>query len=366
MLTTIPMENLMSFNLNVKAFFFNAKTDYLPYYKNFSISLSEESTAKDILEEIQTQNENFAFPQLNLVFKINDLVLDKNTAVSAIVKRLGTDLKIDPVNSYRSNNGLIINNDDFKKSFELLAPYTTDKNKVYYKTLYTLHYASETENFDREYIGDAILVLAHKMITEGNEHKRDILNAISTPNSGLLDCEYENNLFDAQDHTDTIASLKSMLSSDDNEHPSLLDMIKARFTKVTPSVDKAVVKRDAITIDDLLEKQVAYYGGLNPNDKITQTISKLGISTVSMTRAHKLSGTNILTDNKNLALTKAGTTLLDAFDAGAEVLIVEDEASYEMFSRHFSKIESVIGRKMIGLELQSSSDFLSQLESIEA
>jgi succinate dehydrogenase/fumarate reductase-like Fe-S protein len=367
MLITIPMENLMSYNLNVKAFFFNAKTDYLPYYKNFAMSLSEESVAKDIVEEIQAQNENFAFPQLNLIFKINDLVVDEETTVSAIVGRLGSDLKIDPVNTYRSNNGLIINNDDFMKSFELLAPYASEEDKAYYKTLYALHYASETENFDRDYIGDAILVLAHKMITEGSEYKKEILHAITSAHSGLLDCEYENNLFDAQDHTQTIALLKAMISLNDNDGlPSLWDMIRAGFAKAIPSEKRTNISEDTIAIEDLEEKQVAYYAGLNSNPEVMETIANAGISSVDITRVHKLSGASILSTNKNLALTKAGTTLLEAFDAGAEVLIVENEATYTMFSSYFDEIESVIGRKMIGLELISARDFLSQLESVKA
>ncbi|HHD79030.1 MAG TPA: hypothetical protein ENK98_05275, partial [Epsilonproteobacteria bacterium] len=62
----------MSHKINVKAFFFNAKTDYFPYYKNFTLLLAEGAVAKDILVAIQAQNENFSYPELNLIFKIND------------------------------------------------------------------------------------------------------------------------------------------------------------------------------------------------------------------------------------------------------------------------------------------------------
>ena len=198
----------MSKKLNIRAFFFNAKTDYLPYYKNFTLKVDETATAKDLLGLIQEQNENFSYPKQKLIMKINGLVVDAKEQVSTIVERLGTDLIIEPVNSYRSNDGLKINDDDFLKSYALLEPYASEADLKYYKTLYALHYASETENFDRSYIGDAILVLAHKMISEGNEHKEAILEAITSADSGLLDCEYENNLFNAQDHSETIESLK--------------------------------------------------------------------------------------------------------------------------------------------------------------
>jgi hypothetical protein len=352
----------MSHKLSVKAFFFNAKTDYLPYYKNFTLTLADDAIAKDILIAIQAENENFAYPELNLVFKINDLIVEEDTPVASIVEKLGTTLKVDPANSYRSNNGLIINNDDFMKSFDLLAPYATESDKKYYKTLYALHYASETEKFDREYIGDAILVLAHKMISEGNEHKTEILNAITSAHSGLLDCEYENNLFNPQYHTAAITALKDMVKNNDNEHPSLLDMIKERFVKNedTPSPKKEV-KRESITIEGLEEKQIAYYSGNSNNRPMYQLLEESDIAIVNFSRAHKLSGLSIVEDNKALALTKAGTTLLEAFDAGAEVVVIDDNATYDMMQNNFSAIENTIGRKMIGLELINTEDFVAQL-----
>ncbi|HHE06052.1 MAG TPA: hypothetical protein ENK90_02910 [Epsilonproteobacteria bacterium] len=361
----------MSHKINVKAFFFNAKTDYLPYYKNFTLLLAEGAVAKDILVAIQAQNENFSYPELNLIFKINDLIVEEDTPLNNIVDKLGTTLKIDPANSYRSNNGLIINNDDFMQSYELLAPYATDADKQYYKTLYALHYASESENFNRNYIGDAILVLAHKMISEGSEHKTEILNAITSADSGLLDCEYENNLFNAQDHTASITALKEMVKNDDNDSDarSLLERIKARFgsqeeTIVSTSLSSTTQKTNHTKLDNIMDKTVAYYAGNTDNTAMYQLLEESDIATVNFSRAHKLAGVSIVEDDPTLAFKKAGVTLLDAFDAGAEIVIIEDNATYDMMKNHFSDIERVIGRKMIGLELISAEDFVEQLNSV--
>jgi len=356
----------MSHTLNVKAFFFNAKTDYLPYYKNFKLSLKNDAVAKDILIAIQTKNDNFSYPELNLIFKINDLLVEEDTPISKIINKLGTTLKIDPANSYRANNGLIINNDDFMQSYALLAPYATDSDKKYYKTLYALHYASETENFDHNYIGDAILVLAYKMIQEGNKHKTEILNAITSVDSGLLDCEYENNLFNVQDHTATINTLKDMVKNNDissNEF-SLFERIKARFGNQEEKVVSTVStkqKRSPTKIDHIIDKKVAYYAGNADDTIMNQLLKELNISTVDFSRSHKLVGVSIVEDNPTLAFKKAGVTLLDAFDSGAEVVVIEDNATYTMMKNNFSAIEKVIGRKMIGLELISSEDFKNQL-----
>ncbi|UPT78503.1 hypothetical protein MN086_04980 [Sulfurovum sp. XGS-02] len=352
----------MSYKLEIRAFFFNAKTDYLPYYKNFTIDLNDDATAKDLLVKIKEENENFSFPKQKLVMKINGLVVEAKQPVSALVERLGTSLQIDPVNSYRSNDGLKINDSDFMESFELLAPYTSESDLKYYKTLYALHYASETENFDREYIGDAVLVLAHKMITEGSEHKEAILEAITSVNSGLFDCEYENNLFNAQDHSTAIAELKAMVKPD--EGPSLCETLMARFSK--KEVEAVAATRAGETIENLEEKQVAHYHGPASHDVIHELVAQKGMKGVHFSRSGKLAGLEILEENKALALKKAGAILLDAYDRGAEVLVVEDVDVLDMFKKNFTAIEKTIGRKIRGLELISTNDFVSQLNSIAA
>jgi len=356
----------MSHKLELRAFFFNAKTDYLPYYKNFNIKVDAEATAKDLLAKIQEKNENFSYSKQKLVFKINGLVVDAKQSVSELVERFGTSLLIDPVNSYRSNDGLKINDDDFMQSFELLAPYASESDLKYYKTLYALHYASETENFDREYIGDAVLVLAHKMISEGSEHTEAILEAITSVHSGLLDCEYENNLFNAEDHTAAINELKAMVKPE--KTPSFMEKLAARFSKKVEEKVQAPVSKKAETIENLENKQIAYYLGLSTQKTkvIQQMIASIGANEVSFSRTRKLSGLSILEDNKTLAFKKAGTTLLDAYDSGAEVLVVEDLDVLDMFKKNFSDIEKIIGRKIIGLELISVEDFITQACSIEA
>jgi len=355
----------MSHNLTIKAFFFNSETDYLPYYKNFTITLPDDAIAKDILTEIKSQNETFAFPLLNLVFKINNLVVTGETSIVDIVMKLGSKLKIDPVNTYRSNNGLIINDDDFMKSFELLALYASKDDKEYYKTLYALHYASETENFNHKYIGDAILILAYKMITEGNEHKEKILNAITSVHSGLMDCEYENNLFYPQEHSQIIESLKKMLNSNNNKHHSLLYMIRTHFSKIKKSTN--ILQNTSIKIENLIEKRIAYYHpGSTINNEIYSLIDTLGLQSIHFARFNKLSGLSILEENRTLALTKAGIILLDAFDAGAEVLVIEDIEVLDMFKKNFLDIEKAVSRKITDLMLISSKNFINQLSTAVA
>ncbi|MGC9351801.1 MAG: hypothetical protein ACP5D3_07410, partial [Sulfurovum sp.] len=315
--------------LQIRAFFFNAKTDYLPYYKHFTVKLDEEAKAKDLLTAIQEQNEMFEFPKQKLIFKINGLVVTANEKLSDIVEALGTELQIDPVNSYRANHGLRFNDKDFMESYALLEPYCDEEDLKYYKSLYALHYASETSNFQRDYIGDAVLLLAHRLIENGSEHKAEILKAISDADSGLFDCEYENNLFDPEDHTETINALKIMARGTQEALPSIFEVLLSKVMgKKKEEEEKPVLqKRIPQTIDSIEDKNTAYYSGTDIiNSTMIEDIQKAGAKPVRFGRETKGSGATLFEDNRRLALTKAGTTLLDALDHGAEVLIVENEA----------------------------------------
>lgn len=316
--------------LEIRAFFFNADTDYLPYYKNFSfiIDKREDIELKEILYMIKEQNPNFSYPDKDLLFRVNHFVVTGDEKLSTIIDRLGVELTIDPVLEYRSNNGLIINNHDFMHQFRrLLGHYATKDELEYYLTLYPVHYASETFNYDHEYIGDAILVLAHKMIKNGNKHQKEILDAINNEFDGISCCEYENNLFDGIDYTDIINELKSMVTMPKNI--SLCDTI---INKILPK------KSISYDVDSLENQAVALYIGDNTDIQINN------IDLVQFSMSNRLAGQTILSTNKNIAYKKAGKMLLEAFDNGATILAFAKDKDLELFSSIHIDIQRAVGR----------------------
>lgn len=324
----MPFENLI--NLQIKAFFFNATTDYLPYYKYFDITVEKDATALTVLDQVKALNPNFSFPNKNVILKVNGLVTTAETPVSALVEHFGKELTIEPATTYRSNNGLIINDDDFMESFALLAPYASEEDKAYYESLYALHYASETTNYNRQYIGDAVLLLASKMIQDGNENKEAILKAISDEFNGIRCCEYENNLFQGEDHTETIATLKKMFTFKDK--PSFCD----RFT---------FRKRDhSVDVETLANSNVALYlGSSNDVEGVKTLIENSAASYVAFERSNKLAGQTLIGTHYELAYKKAGTMLLNALDSGAEILVCTGR-DVNVFQEALPACEKMMGR----------------------
>ena len=347
-LTTIPLQ--------IKAFFFNAQTDYLPYYKNFSFTLTGEESVLDVLEMIKTENSDFSYPNRNVVLRMNNLVLTADEKISTVVEKLGNELQIDPALMYRSNNGLILNDDDFMQSFELLEAYADEEDKAYYESLYPLHYASASFEYNHNYIGDAVLLLASKLIDKNPNDQEAILEAINDEFNGIVSCEYENNLFHAQEHAETIASLKKSV------------LKKTPISLIDKLCDLAVkTKKHTLDTKNIHEHNIALYIGSKEDSELTKetktAILEVGATFIDFPMSTKLAGQSIITTNPELAHQKAGKMLLDALDHGADTLLCAKDEDLELFKKMLAKCERVVGRD-IELNLISLNYFQTRVSKV--
>jgi len=328
----MPFENIL--NLKIKAFFFNSATDYLPYYKNFDIAIDKGASILDVLNRIKAQNSDFSFPNTNIILKINNKLTNSETCVTKIVELMGEEIQIDTASSYRSINGLIINDDDFIKSFNLLAPYASDADKEFYESLYVTHYASETSLYNRQYIGDAILILALKMINDGNAHKKEILAAISDEFNGIRCCEYENNVLEGKEYAEEISELKKMLNLKDTA--TLCD--KFTFSK----------KSHELEIETLEGENIAIYTGNTSSKELVNAlkaqIALVAAHFINFDMSTKLAGQSLMNTHYELAHTKAGKMMLDALDSGADILICTHDSDVTLFQDALVHCEKIVGR----------------------
>jgi len=343
----MPFENQL--NIDIKAFFFNAMTDYLPYYKNFSFTVQKETTLKEVLARIKEQNSDFSYPEKDLIFRVNELMVTGEENLADVIEILGTELTIDPALKYRSDNGLVLNNHDFMHQFRSVFQrhLETKEDLEYYISLYPLHYASETLQYNREYIGDAILLTAHKMIENGSEFKDEIIQAINDEFDGIRCCEYENNIFKGEDHRSKIDELKAML--DLKEKKSFADSISA-----------LTLRKHEHELETLEGHNVALYiGNTRANNlaiNIKEEVDNSAANYVQFEMSTKLAGQTIMNSHSELAHLKAGTMLLNALDSGADTLVFENDTDLTLFRDAIGKCEKVVGRE-IELKLISLNTF---------
>ena len=321
--------------------------------------VKEETLLKEILAMIKEKNSMFAYPEIDLVFRVNNLIVTGEEKIVDVVAQLGTELQIDPALEYRSDNGLILNNHDFMHQYRrVFQRHSTSKEDLaYYITLYPLHYASETFNYNREYIGDAILILADKMINDGHHDVDEILNDINDEFNGISCCEYENNVFNGVDHTETIEKLKKMVNNP-RRKASLADKMKGVCLNNM---------RKKIKVDNLEGKNIALYVGDTNSDTIIEetqkSISDIG-ELIPFDMSTKRAGQSLMKSYPTIAHQKAGKMLLQAFDNGAEVLVFSKDEDFTLFKKNIAQVESAMGRE-IGLALISLSEFNEMLNCVE-
>ena len=352
----MPFKNLLE--IDIRAFFFNSETDYLPYYKNFSFTVNNDTKLVDVLKLIKEKNSDFSYPDEDLLFRVNQLIVTGEEKVSDIVKELGSELTIDPALAYRSDNGLILNNSDFLHQYRtLFSGHNTSKEDLeYYLTLYPVHYASETFNYNHEYIGDAILLLAHKMIIEdGSEYKDEILATINDEFNGIRCCEYENNIFQGEDHGAKINELKAMLNLKERE-------------SITDKISELTLVKKNHDLDDTLEGTniALYLGDKNSNEtkeKVKKEAKANNINFIDFSMSTKKAGQSIIGSYSELAYKKAGEVLLNALDNGADTLVCSKDTDVNFFQSIISNCEREHGRD-IELKIISLTTFRTHINKV--
>ncbi|MDR1460457.1 MAG: DUF5644 domain-containing protein [Campylobacteraceae bacterium] len=178
----------MSYSLDISAFRFNAKTDFLSYYKQYKIKIDKNAQLLDVLNLIKKQDKNFSFSNNNfLAVKINHIGVYTHTTVKTIVEKLGTtDLKIEPLSEFRAVNDLDIDTSDFEKKIELLKPFTKEeRDEECYRELVSYYYISPSLEFEREYFGDSFLLFAIFLIKKYPENRDKILKIIADEDCGI-------------------------------------------------------------------------------------------------------------------------------------------------------------------------------------
>lgn len=342
--------------LKIRAFFFDANMDYLPYYKNFSLDMSGENSAKEILTLLQKEEEKFSFLEEGQYFKINSLVVDGHERIENVVERFGHELLIEPMSVYRAVDGLVINDDDFMQSFSLLEPYATADDLEYYRSLYPVHYASSTFRYDNDYIGDAILILASNMVQNKHADKEKILDAISNQEHGLWECEYENGLFESMDYSKEIDELKEMCGNIPD------DRLEAKFNKLL------MKKYNEIKITSLFGLNVAFYNSDNNTESRELAYSQIlakGANVIEFDMQNRKAGQELFGTNSKFGALKSGTMLLDAMDSGADVLVVFDGDDAKLFKQYIGLSQKTIQRD-IGIKIITNEELINMQSRVVA
>lgn len=177
----------MECKLELSVFRFDAKTDFLPYYKKHFITIDFSKTVQDLFGAIQDQEISFDYPKdTYAAIKINGKALFTTATLEEIVEHFGKTLTLEPLSSKRVIKDMIINDEDFYQSFDLLASYVDAKDKPTFEQYIIYHYASDVLGLVEGFQGDALFAFAYDMIQKYPSHQRDILNVIANEHTGVF------------------------------------------------------------------------------------------------------------------------------------------------------------------------------------
>ena len=328
--------------LEISLFKFDKNSDYLPYYTKHFLKIENE---KNILEILKTINKTakLGFKDCkNFDLVINGVYVKADITTKEIVENFGKELTIEPISIRRAYNDLLIDDNDFIEKFKILKNYTTDEDEVTYSNLKQYYYASNTLNYNSDYIGDSVLLLAYDLIQKTPNHSNYILNVLNDFEIG------------AQYHT----SLENRIYNIDDSIEEKIQDIQKRLN-IFEDLDKQNFRINNTLIlvfgnfednyeikHDFNDFNIAYYPSKN-NEKTLDLLNKLNAKILNLDTLKLDIAKNSFNKNPQITYCVASTILLDAFDSNADFLLVDTIEDFYVFDYNRKQIEKISGREII-------------------
>lgn len=351
----------MQHTITSRLFFFNTDTDYLPYYKSYSATIDENQTLADLLQAYVKQIRDYSVDSL---VSVNTVLVDDTLSIKSLVENFGCDIEIEPISIYRANKDLQINKDDFIEKISPLAEFCDANDSDYYKSQAKAYYASSSLKHNEDYMGDALFLLAFRLIHKDATNKDLILNIINDAENGLGSFEIENNTLPALNIEKVIAELREMTKQKNDRQSPLQLMTKKIKAKIYPPKEVIILTlKDLGHIDfSTLKLQKSFKGFniasyTNPQSKQDYSVllSFTGANIINFAFENKASGLTILDSSPKTAVLKGADIIVDAFDQSADILVVaSEEERLHLSSR---KTRKASGRD-IDLQIITASQLL--------
>lgn len=329
--------------LEISLFRFDYKSDYLPYYTKNFLKVKNEKTLLDILNNINDESPFGYRNAENFNVVVNKVFVNVNVSIDELVENFGKDLTIEPISIRRAHTDLLINDADFKERLNILSDFTDDEDIAKYRTYKIYFYASNTINYEYDYIGDSVLLLACDLIEKDKSNEKAILETL---------LEYE---CGAQYHT----SLENRVFNID---PSIEERInslkeKLKLTKKIEEQNFSLEKKKVLdfgTFDEIKEIKhdfndfkIAYFKGLNEDSQTQELLSKLNATMINTNSMNSDLALDTFHLNSDFSIKLASNAILEAFDNDADLLLVDNENLFNIFDTNRKMLEKISGREII-------------------
>jgi len=350
----------MKHEIFIELFRFNAKTDYLPYYQKHTLTYSDTQTINDLLIQMN-EIEAFGFKE-NMNLKVNSLYTNASALVSDMVQRFGNEIIIDSISEFRAQKDLLIDRSDFIEKMSLLDAYIDAETNIgYRKSTELSYYASNTLNYNRDYIGDHVLIIAADLLEKKFELKNEILDILTQEEHGIwLHTSLENRLG---------------CSIQEKKIQKLMYMAQ-EYIKPSCKVQKKIdsfFKKEALTsfenstkvsINNITQNfdgfNIAAYHGVKASDLDTLITESKAVNIQISASKEDLASNSVLLD-ENFSYKIAGDILMQAKDENADFILVKNEETKEFFDKNQAQMQKLTGRDL-GMSIVSQDQFVQLLQ----
>lgn len=327
--------------IEVSLFKFDYKSDYLPYYKKYFLKLENEEILLDILNSINNIEEFSYEKKQSFEVVVNGLYTDCSVSIKQLVEKVGNELIIEPISIRRVMNDLVINEDDFRNKLLILEEFLNEDDIKRYEEYKRYFYASNSLKLKKEYIGDAIILLASDIIEENESLKDDILDKLKEEEYSLeFHTSLENKLFNIDKNIENrILKLKEELK--------LVKEIDKQNFKVNKnsSIKFPLLKEEEQIKHTFKEFNIAYYSQ-KECEKTISLLNKLDAKIITLKNKNNDLAKTTFHINQDFTFQLAAEVILEAFDNEADFLLVDNEADFYLFDFNRKELEKASGREV--------------------
>lgn len=309
--------------LEVRVFKFKAENDIVSHLKpHFYLNWEFDSIA-DLLADIAQSDYSFN-PKNGGWVKVNGVVCPTSTKLALVANKFKNELYITPLDEFRAYDDLNYNSeafwqvfDSFKRALAKAGAKLDDKHRASFSKLEPLFYASPLRAFGYEFMGEASLVFARYLIKQMPEQESTIVKHIASP-AGVWSC-MDLSLFIMGQASGIYGEFDSFA----NEALSALKWAKELIAhKPAPNISDESYTGTINVTERFKDFGAVYYGsGCEIN----------GLELFEIASKNLPSGFEFIANNKALAIALASQILFEAFDSGADFLIVDNEKDFYMF-----------------------------------
>lgn len=328
--------------LEIRLFRFDIKIDLLSYHKPYFYSNLNFSSLKELLDDIKKNDPYFEFEGVEFVM-VNGYLTSLEESLEEVVGRFGKELVISSLQDKRAIKDLKIDSDDFMRAF---LPFEEFRGEIdVYKKLMPLFYNSPIYKFKDDFIGNSAFVFTKHLLDKGlnlsDELRELIKNELDYYVAGLEFRDY----FGLSRSVEFLQGYfgKEVAKDEPFEDSNLY----------IESFDKNKF------INNFAKFNIAIYDDL----AVEKLVRKIDAKVVCFENQALEIPKSIQECDKTLALQMAGAILFDAFDSGADFLLINNRRIFDILNDNMAQILKLVGRQIDGFYLLTFSEFLLLAEN---